>query len=261
MIKLHQIYYLPSQLPLLDPAFIPYNNTANRNREFAEFYIFEKEYNRGKIRRDAITGYVSWKFGVKTGLTGKQFREFIEKNPGYDVYFVTPFITQAKLFRNVWLQGDFYHPGMLQLAQEVFDRAGYTIDLANQKHGRNTTLYCNYWAGSREFWDTYMDFAAPIVKVLRNMLRSKTEAQRLLTIADHTNKFGYIAFILERVFSTLLSYNTAIRCKSYPDDFASIAARYGRRVALSYFLLPDNPIYLGWIYRRFKKTSHELSKE
>lgn len=40
MINLNQIYYLPSQLPLLDPVFTPYDNTANENREFAEYYIF-----------------------------------------------------------------------------------------------------------------------------------------------------------------------------------------------------------------------------
>ena len=28
-LHIHQIYYLPSQLPLLDPAFTPYDNTAN----------------------------------------------------------------------------------------------------------------------------------------------------------------------------------------------------------------------------------------
>ena len=80
-VHIHQIYYLPSQLPLLDPAFTPYDNTANENREFAEYYIFEKEYNAGRVRDDALTDFVSWKFGQKTKLGGHRFLEFVQTNP------------------------------------------------------------------------------------------------------------------------------------------------------------------------------------
>jgi hypothetical protein len=126
-VTINQIYYLPSQLPLLDPAFTPYDNTANENREFAEYHIFEKEYNAGKIANDALTGYVSWKFGDKTRLQGSQFLKFIAANPGYDVYFINPFPMQMKFFKNLWLQGEFYHPGILELSQRIFERAGYAI--------------------------------------------------------------------------------------------------------------------------------------
>ena len=58
----------------------PYDNTANENREFAEYYIFEEEYYAGRVRDDALTGYVSWKFSQKTKL-GSRFLEFVQANP------------------------------------------------------------------------------------------------------------------------------------------------------------------------------------
>ena len=80
-VHLHQIYYLPAQLLLLEPAFTPYDNTANENREFAEYDIFEKEYNAGRVREEALTGYVSWKLGQKTKLGCRRFLEFVQANP------------------------------------------------------------------------------------------------------------------------------------------------------------------------------------
>lgn len=257
-IHIHQIYYLPSQVPLLDPDFIPYDNTANANREFAEYHVFEQEYRKCQIKKDALTGYVSWKFGQKTRLKGWQFIEFIKKSPGYDVYFVTPFVSQIKLFRNVWLQGNFYHPGSLPLAQKIFDRAGHHIDLASERHDASTVLYCNYWVGNKRFWDAYMSFTKPIVRELRKMLRNPQEANELRTIADKANNFGYIAFILERVFTTFINHAPQLHSTAYPLNFTSLRERYGTKQALLYTLLPDNAPPVNWLYQKIKKTSHEL---
>lgn len=251
--QIGQIYYDASQLPLLDPAFTPYDNTANENREFAEYHIFEKEYNTGKIADGALTGYVSWKFGDKTRLAGSSFLKFIVANPGYDVYFINPFPMQMKFFRNLWLQGEFYHPGILELSQRIFEHAGYAIDLAAEVQTKKTALYCNYWVGSKIFWDKYMAFIAPIIEVLRGGLGA-AEKEKLHSIADRGNNFSYIAFIIERVFSTLLNHDKTIRYLAYPHSYSDIKRKYGHAGAMIYKLFPDNSRLLNFCYSSLKKN-------
>jgi hypothetical protein len=249
---LHQIYYLPSQLPLLEPAFTPYDNTANENREFAEYYIFEKEYNAGRVKDDALTGFVSWKFGQKTKLTGRRFLDFVQANPGYDVYFINPFPMQMKFFKNLWLQGEFYHPGILALSQEILRLAGYDIDLAGQTHDKQTALYCNYWVGSKRFWDIYMHFTRPIIEVLRSGL-SDAQKQKLHSIADKGNDFSFIAFIIERLFTTLLHHDSSIRSLAYPHSYSDIRRKYGHAGALLYKAFPDNSRLLNFAYTALRR--------
>lgn len=248
---LHQIYYLPAQLSLLDRAFTPYDNTANENREFAEYHIFEKEYAAGHVQPDAITGYVSWKFGDKTRLEGSHFLKFIAANPGYEVYFINPFPMQMKFFTNLWLQGEFYHPGILELSQRIFERAGYSIDLAAEVQTKKTALYCNYWAGSKAFWDKYMAFIAPIIEVLCHGLDA-AEREKLHSIADRGNDFSHIAFIIERVFSTLINHDKTIRYLAYPHSYSDIRRKYGHAGAMLYELFPDNSRILNSAYKTLK---------
>lgn len=251
-LHLHQIYYLPTQLPLLDPAFTPHNNTANENREFAEYYIFEKEYKAGRVGDDALTGYVSWKFGQKTKLGGSRFIEFMLANPGYDVYFINPFPMQMKFFKNLWLQGEFYHPGILALSQEIIRLAGYDIDLAAQTHNSRIALYCNYWVGSKKFWDQYMQFTRPIIEVLRSGLPD-AQRQKLHSIADSGNDFSFIAFIIERLFTTLLHHDSSIHYLAYPHSYSDIRRKYGHAGALLYKAFPDNSRLLNHAYTAVRR--------
>jgi len=251
-IQIGQIYYDASQLPLLDPAFTPYDNTANENREFAEYHIFEKEYHAGKIADDALTGYVSWKFVDKTRLAGSRFMDFVAANPGYDVYFINPFPMQMKFFKSLWQQGEFFHPGITQLSEEILRLAGYEIDLNSAVHDRKTALYCNYWVGTRQFWNRYMAFMQPIVEVLRSRL-SPTQKEKLHSIADFGNDFSYIAFIIERLFTTLLQHDKNIRYLAYPHGYSDIRRKYGHAGALLYKLFPDNSRLLGPLYTALRR--------
>ena len=158
---------------------------------------------------------------------------------------------QMKFFRNLWLQGEFYHPGILELSQRIFERAGYTIDLAAEVQTKQTALYCNYWVGTRRFWNTYMAFINPIIDVLKHGL-SDSEKQKLHSIADQGNEFSYIAFIIERVFSTLICHDKTIRYLAYPHTYSDILRKYGHAGALLYELFPDNSRILNFAYKTLK---------
>lgn len=203
-VAIHQIFYDDAQRPALDPAFTPYDNRANPDPTWREYHVFRTEYLAGHVRHDAITGYVSWKFGMKTRVRGTAFVDFIGRHPGRDAWFLNPFGIEPGAFPNVWLQGEHHHPGILGLARRVFERAGIDCDPASLEQPKSMELYCNYWAGTRRFWDAYIAFCEPVRDVLLHGL-DESDRRLLHSRADRTIDACFIPFIMERLFTTLLA--------------------------------------------------------
>jgi hypothetical protein len=212
--RIHQIYYRDDQQPLLDQAFIPYDNTGNSRPEWREYHVFRTEFLRDACRSDAITGYMSWKFGSKTKTSGEAFKRFIQHNPGFDVYFINPTDLVPRRFRNIWLQGDFHHPGLIEITEAVLQQAGMRIDLAQLQCDAAKTLCCNYWAGTAAFWQKYMAFCEPVFHAIEHHIDPELKA-RIDRRADQTIDACYRPFIMERMFTTLLSIDRSIRWIGY----------------------------------------------
>lgn len=238
MLEIHQIYYLDRQRAFLDPAFIPYDNTENLRPQWAEYHVFRKEYASRPCPADAHVGYVSWKFGAKTRIPGQRFVDFVNDNPGYDVYFINPFPMHGRLFKSVWAQGEYYHPGITPFAQAVVRRAGYAFDLAAMINDDSTLLYCNYWVGNRTFWDKYMKLTGDVAQVLQDGL-TPAELAFLNSFADYTKTLSHIAFVLERLFSTLLLHDPDIKYRAYRYSNAELKGRYGPVRGTLVRLLPE----------------------
>lgn len=222
-IKIHQIFYKEEQRPHLDPAFIPYDNSGSRPPHNFEYSVFVTNFMQGRIQ-EALTGFVSWKFNQKTGVTGKDFMGFIESHPGYDVYFINPFPDQS-CFRNVWEQGDHFHPRLTEITRELLTKAGYRIDLKSFDNRMDSLCYCNYWVGTPEFWRKYMDFIRPLYKYITEKATSE-ELEILNVKADKLIEAPYPPFIFERMFSTFLALNPGIRRCPYEYDSSQLKKKY-----------------------------------
>jgi hypothetical protein len=209
---IHQIYYDDAQWAALDPAFLPYDNRANPRPEWREYHVFRTEWLAGRCRAGDVTGFLSWKFGAKTGIAGRAFVEFVERHPGHDVYFVNPHRVEPRPFTGIWQQAEVHHPGIIGLAQRIFDQVGVAVDLATLEQPREQVLFCNYWAGTRRFWDEYMAFCEP---VHRQILSGLDAADRALawSRADREIDAPYVPFIMERLFSTFLALRPDLRSR------------------------------------------------
>lgn len=211
--EVNQIYYARSQRSKLEPSFIPYFNKENLHPEWREYHVFRTEYNQGSCAH-GLTGFVSWKFGDKTGVSGTRFCEWIQTNPGYDVYFVNPFPHELR-FKSVWEQGDACHPGITSIAQSLFDRVRYQTDLASLVMDETTTAYSNFWVGTPVFWRKYMEFCEPLYHLIMYGV-SEEERRRLFSRADRIIDSSYVPFIFERLFSTLLTTQSDIASLRMP---------------------------------------------
>lgn len=161
--KIFQIYYKSELIEHLDPAFTPLDNTDNLRPELREWYLWDKHHESVLAEGLDYWGFVSWKFKEKINLTGQQALNFINDNPGYDVYLFNPCIVNEAVFANSWEQGDLHHPNISGIGNEFLKKLGYTdVNVSSMLLDRNTTVFANYMVGSRNFWTKFMDFSRRI---------------------------------------------------------------------------------------------------
>lgn len=223
-LNIHQIYFRPDQKQLLSPLFIPYFKPEAEEKEWREYWTFTKNAPKA-MRSRGFTGYISWKFEQKSRISAEKFIRFIKDNPGHDVYFLNPFPLDALLFDNIWQHGEFYHPGLTAMTQQILDKLGYQIRLKELRHSPSAAAYSNYWVGNAKFWKEYMAFTGPLADYIRKSA-TPDEREFIYRIADPVSNCSHIPFIFERMFSTLLLQNAEIRWRAYTYDGTDLALRY-----------------------------------
>lgn len=225
-ISLYQIYYKKFQKKFLDPALMSYSNLENKNPEWAEYWIFKENFENHFNSKNGLIGFLSWKFSMKTKLSGSDFIGFISENPGFDVYSVSPFPFYFYIFDSVWQQGEYYHPGLIEITQKIFDKLNIQVNLQSMTTDINTSVYCNYWAANTNFWREYMSFSLPIYYHIQNSL-SPEEKAKIHSKADKNINSNYIAFIQERLFSTFLYLNKdRFKIKPFPYSDSYLKTLY-----------------------------------
>jgi len=216
-IGLYQIYYKPNQLIGLDPAMIPYDNSA-LCRVFSEldnereYRVFKDNYEANKHLKYDYTGFLSWKFMKKTKLTGEFFKNYIINDTHkHDVYFISP----GPAVTNVWRQGDTRHKGLIQITQPILDHLNYKINLRELWHDTSKCSFCNYWVGNTSFWNKYMKFTVPIYNYLTSSKNNMPleHVKIYQSRADSGINSNYFSFIMERLFTTILAVDNTITYK------------------------------------------------
>lgn len=215
-IAIYQNYYADHQIKQLDPAFIPHNNANAPHPEQREYPVFLNHYTKQLHKQADLTGIMSWKFANKTGINGQKFIQFIQHNPGYDVYFINPFQKEER-FLSVWQQGESHHPGIIELAQYVFDQLNYPVNLQEVATKTQTTAYCNFWVGTEKFWDRYIAYTLPVHEYIIHQAPNDIKT-KFFERADKVTDSVYYPFVMERLFSTLITVDPTITYLKYVHD-------------------------------------------
>ncbi|MDD2302874.1 MAG: hypothetical protein PHG30_09955 [Eubacteriales bacterium] len=207
-VSVYQIQYSDEVVGMMEPSFIEYDcrhQPEYERREIAHMLSF---YDEGAWRRrgSEYFGLVSPRFSGKTGISGKTLIDWVNANPGYDVYFVNPFPQLAYWHYNVWEQGEFWHPGLVDLANVLFAAAGLSTQVENlPRNTASSLLYCNYWVGNEKFWSAYMTLVRKLVAAIDQL--DADNRRKFFEQAPHYAPATYFPFVFERLVSTFLVLN------------------------------------------------------
>ncbi len=210
-VRVYEPLYAAGQ-ELTEPAFEPLKLETNLGLEWRELGILVHMYRLGLHRQQRLTGLCSPKFRTKTRTEGSRFVDFAEQNSAADVVFVNPSPQHVYLSFNCWTAGDFSHPGLVARSQALLDAVGVPWRLSEQPYyGSDITCYCNYWVASEAFWERYVGgVLLPIADHVERFDDSEA-VQAILSRAPHISPAPFLAFTVERLFSTMLRENPKYR--------------------------------------------------
>jgi hypothetical protein len=218
--KVFQIYFKNELAAHCDPLFTPLDNTDNPRPELREWDVWNRNHEAVLEQKLDYWGYVSWKFKEKTNLTSQQVFDFINNNPGHDVYLFNPCIINEAVFVNSWEQGDLHHQGISTIGQKFLNKVGYgEHDLRSIMLDRNRTVFANYVVGNQKFWTRFMEFSRKLF----------TEAEKDAEFKDevfgagrsnyaHDQSLPNFTFLIERLIPTFLEL----------EEFDSIGFSYDK---------------------------------
>lgn len=220
-ITLYQICYSPEQVQNCPDGTTPWDNTLNAKPDLREFPVFEMEYVRRALARpdNSYWGFISPKFQSKAGISPKQFIDWVNANPGVDVYFINPCPIQEVLWPNVIEQGEYWHPGLKEMIYKGLNKAHvFSSDLIDDiplRMGQYTFAFCNYFIGNMKFWDSYISFVQKFIRACEN----DPQLNHMLYVGNanynRDRSLPYYPFVVERLFSTFLTIYNHITTLNY----------------------------------------------
>lgn len=205
-LRIFQIYYEPWQRELLDPNFIPLDNSKDRS-ELLEFGVFERLARSDYVKGATLWGALSWRFSEKTGMSGDDWVKNITSHPGYDIYYCDPNPQNEALFHNLWMQGETSHPQFLAICKAVFQVVGLPAEELTSVLPSERYSTTNCFVATPKFWAAYLTWVKKVLTLADKKLPPKV---RDLLHSVHADDRGlhkgatYIPFIVERLFPVFM---------------------------------------------------------
>jgi hypothetical protein len=154
--EIYQIFYSPESRAKLDPGFLPLDNSANERPDWREYWPIRRFLLNHALEADTHYGFLSAKFGAKTGFDAATVQGLIERHgAGADVVAFSPFFEHIALFLNVIEQGIACHglpDTFSQCAQLIAPQ--FRVDQSVMTSA--DTIYSNFFVARREFWAEWL---------------------------------------------------------------------------------------------------------
>jgi hypothetical protein len=213
--RIYQAYYRDDQVANLDPEFTPYDNRVNPVANIYEHYIYHQTRNISQQDGVTLWGTFSWQWKNKLhGPTAQDVLDFIEHDPGYDVYIFNAYAEDEAVSFNVWEQGQWCHPYILHLGRRLLDLMGEDPKLVEQPMTKDSYLAANYFVGTAEFWDGLLEFLDRFVAAIPMLNEADTELLKTSAGYGPNGALDHTGFICERLISTYI-VRSQCRVKSW----------------------------------------------
>lgn len=207
IINIHQIFYNDETRAQLDARFIALDNTDNARPDWYEYWPIRQFLLSTNLDESAYYGFLSPSFSAKTGLTSHDVFAFIGQNlkPDTDAFVFSPFWAHTVFFRNVFVQGDISHKGLMMSAQEFLRRADYSADLeALVTHSQNT-VHSNYIVAKPAYWRQWLSLTEKLFAIAEGAQDDYAKSLSGLVFYGDNPKTPMKVFLQERMATLLLA--------------------------------------------------------
>lgn len=212
----YHIYYGEEQKKFLHPELRAYYNEPKYN-PCLENEVIADLIKYGVHKDCDYFGVISWRFEKKHGRSISSILNTIKEGKDRaDVYSFFSLHTKP----NLWLVAERWHTGIIEVAKEIFEKAGMKNVADDLEKIKMSSIYQNAHFTRPDIYEKYVnEWLVPIMSVM--MDEGNESIQRKLNVdtryksdkrKDHLQKiFGFPfytlhPFVLERLFSTFLAY-------------------------------------------------------
>ena len=182
----------------------------NNFPELRELQIYNYIPNQ-IINESILLGVINTKIFNLIGSQPDKIFDWLNKGNTLDadVIIFDPYTFSSQLFFNIWDQGEYNHPGIIMLADRLFEDLGLGSSYAsNTGRTMNCSSYKNCWIAKPDIFKIMQKFSSEIInskigiddyyKHYSNKTKYETLQRKILPAK---------VFCFERLFSTLLENN------------------------------------------------------
>jgi len=218
---IYQIFYDGKTKSQIEDGFIPLDNSASQHPDLFEFWVILKYLRENELRDNIWYGFLSPKFKDKTGLNSAFVINYIScVSSNANVCLFSPSWDQLAFFVNPWEQGEVWHPGLTNAAQEFMDWCQLDIDLRHIVSDSQSSVFSNYVIAKKQYWDAWKIIAERFFNYL-DILSASGVALQETPHGASCRLYPMRTFIQER-FPTLvllmnkLNVNVPVQCSFAP---------------------------------------------
>lgn len=216
----------------LDPLFGVLDNSANERPDWFEYWPIRKFLLNEELNENAFYGFLSPKFAAKTNMDARAVFEFVRTaNSDVEVILLSPSIHKSAYFLNVFIHGDFEHPGLLSTAKMFFERINRQTSLDELVTDSRNTVHSNYIVAKPRFWREWLS----ITEQLYSMAEAKAD-QLGVALCTPTSYRGRSnvqmkIFLMERIATWVLVNNKSFTARVH-DPFVARTRTYKLPLAI-----------------------------
>jgi len=208
----YMIYYDCKTKNSIEPGFKKLDNTLGYPA-LREAYPIAKFLSENTTAESGWLGFFSPKFGEKTKIDYSTIERIVNNTTDdTDVCLFSSNWEGAAAYPNVWVQGEFYHPGLLDISQDLAKAAGYDVDLEHIYMGLDQAVFSNFFVAKPSFWEEWLRITSIYLK---QIISSDAIFARSTSYRD--GQLSIHPFVIERIPSMILL------CNNFKASFDLIA--------------------------------------
>ena len=204
-LRLHQICYSEETKQNIPAQFLALENLHNPRPDWREYWPIRNYLLNHTLDEDTFYGFLSPRFTHKTGLDFEKIRNFVHQHgKENDILIFSPFWDLNSFFQNPFLQGEFFHPGLMESTQLFVDYSGVNLDLSKIVMHTDNTAFCNYFIAKKKFWLHWLELGEKLFQVAESGTGAVAKSLQQNTLYSQ-ELLPHKIFVQERLVNLVLA--------------------------------------------------------